>query len=354
MADANESGWRPYLVMIPPDDVIGWKFEVRSGREVLLEVRIKEDTYVQVGRWERALKRRIRVLTPGQWELWEKDEEQTNTELQWSMIAQGESALPDVIPMVTAYADRTGFFTAKPPLLDLACENIAHFQSRSDQRNILHVGRVPILFGSGIHDAASRTIIVGSSQAILEENKEADLKFVEITGTAIEAGKDDLESSEQRMGIMALEPLVPKPGNVTATERAIDTAEAHSSLQSWAIKFNDAYNQALAYLAILGGENPSATITLTTDFGYKFNQESIDALDKMRARNDLSGYWHALEMQRKQVLSDDYNWEEDQERLAQEGPDLGSLEPEVPDLGDRGRTPSGVIPEEPEDQALQQ
>jgi len=33
---------------------------------------------------------------------------------------------------------------AKPPLLDLAWLNVEHWQSASDQSNILHVARVPI------------------------------------------------------------------------------------------------------------------------------------------------------------------------------------------------------------------
>jgi hypothetical protein len=326
LADANAAGWRPYLVMVRANDVLGWKYVVKDGAEVLLEVRIKEDGYVDDGRWGRTLVERVRVLTPGQWELWEKDPDQKDEDKQWSQVAGGLSALTDVIPMVTAYAKRLKFFVAEPPLLDLAYENIAHFQSRSDQRNILHVGRVPILFGKGFADAADKTIIVGVSHAILEEGPDADLKFVEVMGRAINAGKEDLATSEERMGIMALEPLMPKPGNVTATEKAIDTAEARSSLQSWTIKFNDAFDQSLAYLAQLGKDKPT-TLRITTDFGYKFNQASLEALDRMRARNDLSAYWLSKEMQRKDVLSEDYSFEDDQERIQQEGPALASLVP---------------------------
>jgi hypothetical protein len=327
LADANNAGWRPYLVMYTADDVIGWKYEMRDGREVLTEVRIKEDGYVDDGRWGRTKVERVRVLTIGAWELWEKDASQQDDKLAWSKVDAGTSALSDVIPMVTAYANRLKFFIAEPPLLDLAYENIAHFQSRSDQRNILHVGRVPILFGKGFANAADKTIIVGVSHAILEEGAEADLKFVEVMGRAISAGKEDLEASEQRMGIMALEPLIPRPGMVTATEKAIDTAEAHSSLQSWTIKFNNAYNQSLAYLARLGKEAEAPTVRITTDFGYIFSEASIAALGEMRARNDLSAFWYTVEMQRKDVLSDDYDYKADQERLRQEGPNLSDLTP---------------------------
>lgn len=338
LADAQRDGWRPYLVMYRPDDVIGWKYRVQDGKEVLLEVRLRADQYEDDGRWGRTLVERVRVLTPGQWELWERNAEANETETQWRRIGSGPMPLTDVIPMVTAYAKRTKFFVSEPPLLDLAYENIAHFQSRSDQRNILHVGRVPILFGRGFSNASEKKIIVGVSHAILEEGPEADLKFVEVMGRAINAGKDDLADSERRMGIMALEPLMPKPGNVTATEKAIDTAEARSSLQSWTLRFNDAMNLALQYLAQLGGETQIPTLRVTTEFGFQSNQASLEALDRGRARNDISAYWWSKEMQRKDVLSDDYDFERDQERLRTEAPMLASL---MPDEGSETHTEEG-------------
>jgi hypothetical protein len=338
LADAQEAGWRPYCVLLKAENVIFWRYEVVGGKEVLLEVRLRE-TSTEPDGWGEATVERVRVLyaakegeETGTWVLYEKDPEEKNEDDAWKEIDKGSLGTKH-LTIATAYADRTGFFTAKPPLLDLVYLNIAHFQSASDQRNILHVGRVPILFGSGFHDAETRSIIVGAQRAILEDSPDADLRFVEIHGTAINAGKDDLADLERRMAILSLEPMMRQTGSPTATAKAIDAAEAHSKLQSWTLRFRDAFNQALGFMAELGSEEPNATLAITTDFGLPFNDQTIAALDKARDRRDISAYWHTLELKRLDILSEDFDFDKDQERIETETPPLASLEPGGPDEG---------------------
>ncbi|MBX8484820.1 DUF4055 domain-containing protein [Pseudomonas cichorii] len=56
-----------------------------------------------------------------------------------------------------------GTLFCDPPFKDLAHLNIQHWQSKPDQDNILHVARVPILFGSGIAEGTTIKISVGSA-----------------------------------------------------------------------------------------------------------------------------------------------------------------------------------------------
>src|SRR3546814_11327266 len=93
----------------------------------------------------------IRVLEPGRWSLWRRAD--AVRDRPWRRHAGGETSFGPpgfgTLPLVTVYAERTGYLTARPPLLDLAWLNLAHWQSSSDQRHILHVARVPILFEIG-------------------------------------------------------------------------------------------------------------------------------------------------------------------------------------------------------------
>jgi hypothetical protein len=47
--------------------------------------------------------------------------------------------IPQDITLVTLYTKRTGFMCGSPPLLNMALLNIKHWQSQSEQDNILHV-----------------------------------------------------------------------------------------------------------------------------------------------------------------------------------------------------------------------
>jgi hypothetical protein len=92
------------------------------------------------------------------------------------------------IPLLPVYINRTDFMRASPPLAKLAELNIAHWQSSSDQRNILHVARVPILFGAGVR--RRRQNAIGASEMVkFNSNPAAKLTYVEHTGAAIGAGE---------------------------------------------------------------------------------------------------------------------------------------------------------------------
>jgi hypothetical protein len=52
---------------------------------------------------------------------------------------------------------RCAFGDGEPPLLDLAYLNVKHWQSQSDQDNILHIARVPILALIGVRTTAARS-----------------------------------------------------------------------------------------------------------------------------------------------------------------------------------------------------
>ena len=104
----------------------------------------------------------IRVLEPGAWRTY-REVESVNGKKSWQPHDEGLTSL-DVIPLATFYTKRTGFMMATPPLLELAYMNVKHWQSQSDQDNILHVARVPMLMISGIDDDTFE-LKVGTSSA---------------------------------------------------------------------------------------------------------------------------------------------------------------------------------------------
>ncbi len=65
--------------------------------------------------------------------------------------------------------------------MDLAYINIMHWQSQSDQDNILHVARAPILFGKGIPEGT--VVKIGVDSEIICNAEGADFKFVEHINT---------------------------------------------------------------------------------------------------------------------------------------------------------------------------
>jgi len=167
----------------------------------------------------------------------------------WHGDDAGDSSL-DCIPLVTIYANRAGFMTAHPPLMDLAWLNLAHWQSASDQRHILHGARGPILFGRNL-TLPEDGLALGPNRIVTGEGESADLRFVEHSGAAIAAGRQDLIDLEDRMAVMGLDLMTRRggAGSTTATARAIDAAENTSSLLGLIHAVEDRLTTAFGFMA---------------------------------------------------------------------------------------------------------
>ncbi len=284
---------------VPAPDLIGW----RTGADGRLDrVRIRETVVERDGAWGERAVDQVLVLEPGRWSLWRRSE--AAKERAWRRHAGGETSL-DAIPLVTVYAERTGFLTARPPLLDLAWLNLAHWKSSSDQRHILHVARVPILFGRNL-EVGEDGIEIGPNRLILGEGDGADLKYVEHGGAAIEAGRQDLADLEDRMAVMGLDLLVHRSGGVTATERAIDAARADSALAALVRAVEEGLTAALVLCARwldLPAE-AAGRVTLDPDTGLDAREaEDIDLLLKARLAGEIDRPTFLAEIRRRGVLA---------------------------------------------------
>ena len=185
----------------------------------------------------------VRVLGRGTWQTWRQSE--TGSKKEWALYEEGITSLK-IIPFVPVYGKRLGYMQATPPLLELAHSNVEHWQSKSDQQNILHVARVPILFAKMLGEGG---ITVGAGSAVKSESPEGDLKFVEHGGKAIEAGRLSILDLEDRMRQAGAELLVIKPGNVTESQTLADNEQGACALQKIAGNVEDAGDQALQFMA---------------------------------------------------------------------------------------------------------
>lgn len=79
---------------------------------------------------------------------------------------------------------------------------------------------------------AERGLEIGPNRLILSDDPAADLKFVEHSGAAIAAGRQDLVDLEDRMAVMGLDMIARRSGSMTATARAIDSAQCHAALDA--------------------------------------------------------------------------------------------------------------------------
>lgn len=344
LADDRREGLRPYWVMIKPECLLFARSEVINGVEVLQHVRIIEH-YMEQDGFAEVCKRRIRVLEPGLVQLWEPVKKSNAQKEEWVLADEWATGL-NYVPLVTFYADRQGFMMGKPPLLDLAHLNVAHWQSASDQRHILTVSRFPILACSGASGEDSDPVVVGPNKVLYNPDPAGRFYYVEHTGQAIAAGRTDLKDLEEQMAGYGAEFLKRKTGGQTATARALDSAEATSDLSAMTGLFEDALAQALDITAewMRLGTN-GGTVELVKDYDLsETDAPGLQALQVAREKRDISRKTYLNGLRLRGVLPEDFDEDEDWEELMEEiseamgraGLDLDPAQKNPPEGGEGG------------------
>lgn len=312
-------GARPYLVKINHDQILGWKAKRVNGAMRLTQLRLTESAEVDDGDYGVTSVERVRVLTPGSWELWQKGEKD-----EYALVESGATSLAE-IPFVPFYGRRTGFMMGVSPLLNLAYLNVKHWQSQSDQDTILHVARVPILFMRGFPD--DKQVTVGASAAVKTENTDGEMKYVEHTGSAIDAGRQSLQDLGEQLIQTGAEILIALPGNRTATEANNDAEANKSELQRIVESFEDSLDQCLQFVADWIKQPDGGRVSIFKDFAAGSLSEAAGQLILSFQQGGLITKKTAiLQAQRIGVLSPDIEPDAELEAVAEEGPALGMID----------------------------
>lgn len=245
-ADAIDA--RPYLSRIDPDNLVGFRSEMRFGREVCVELRVREwiyETNQATGIDE--LVEMIRAYTGESVSVWKRNlgrAAMTDTR-ETAASTPGDRteftlAVPPTptffpggeIPVVVVYTKQIGFMHGKPPLLELAHLNLKHWNQQSILDSSIRYCGHPLLFGRGFtaeeREARPKT---GEGARILVQSETAQLSFVEIAGTSIAAQREEVAKTEARMRASATDPL--QKSSATATGEVRSEMRDQSEAQKW-------------------------------------------------------------------------------------------------------------------------
>ena len=167
LAEERLQNRRPYWIEIDPSNIYGWRLDREVNYGKLIQVRIAEKAVVPDGDFGEKVYEQIRVIEPGKYRIYRKREttkdmyteddafagnfDSPADEKDYELVESGDFSLGE-IPLVTVYAGKTDTMTSKPPLLDIAYLNLAHFQRQADLIHSLHVASQPLLVMEGWDD----------------------------------------------------------------------------------------------------------------------------------------------------------------------------------------------------------
>jgi len=311
-ADEKAAGVRPYFVKYSQQNILGWK--IGEGMR-LTQLRLLETVEEDDGDFATQTVEQVRVLEVGAWRIFRKNEAE-----DWVEYDSGTTTLP-VIPFVFFYGQRIAFGNGRSPLIDLAFQNIEHYQSSSDQQTILHVSRVPILVAIGFGDSE---ITIGASTAVTTDNPDASLEYVEHTGAAIAAGRQSTLDLEDRMRSTGAELISQIQSQTTATQVNAEGEASKSTLQQIVEGFEESLELALSMAGQWVGSTADVEVGLFKSYETALDGDSA-VLGSACQTGVISKQTHFTELQRRDVISPELQWEEEQKRIGLEKPSNAGL-----------------------------
>jgi len=229
------------------------------------------------------------------------------------------------IPIVSCYFAESEGLASRSPLMDLAWKNVEHWQSASDQRNILKYSRTGILVLQGIGDdelAKMGGVVVGANQAVPFPVVDGKVYYAEHSGAAIGAGRQDLEDIKNEAKEMGARPLAERASVDTATGRQIDEDRSTSKLKSWIrgteLRLRRAFELCMEWRGAADSMPEDFAVDIYSDFSTGGGSGDMQVLSSMQIAGQLSKRTLLVEARRRSVLGEEVDPDEEIERIDEE------------------------------------
>ena len=222
LAEERQQNRRPYWIEVDPTNLYGWRLDRESNYGNLIQARIAEKAVLPDGDFGEKVYDQIRVIEPGRYRVFRKKEqieemydvsdnsvtgnfEMGSADKDYKQVESGNFSLGE-IPLVTIYSGKTDNLVSKPPLLDIAYLNLAHFQRQADLIHSLHVASQPMLVMEGYDDQTKDLAIsVNYAMATQPGNK---IYYVEPASSAFDAQSAEIKELQMQMATLGISTLL--------------------------------------------------------------------------------------------------------------------------------------------------
>ena len=296
LAEERAQDRRPYWIEVDPTNLYGWRLDREANYGNLIQVRLAEKAVLPSGQFGEQVFDQIRVIEPGKYRVFRKKEqleemydvsdnssvgefEVATTQKDYKQVESGSFSLGE-IPLVTIYSGKTDNLVSKPPLLDIAYLNIAHFQRQADLIHSLHVASQPMLVMEGYDDQTKDLAIsVNYAMATQPGNK---VYYVEPASSAFEAQSAEIKELQMQMATLGISTLSQQKFVAeSADARRLDRVDTNSMLAMVSMeleqKLQKAFNLSAEYVGI---EPPEVKISRDFDIERLIGQD-ITALTSL-------------------------------------------------------------------------
>jgi hypothetical protein len=309
LVDAPKDTGRPYWVTYTPRDILGWRTE---GND-LTQLRLQETIVVPDGEYGEKTIEQVRVLTPGAYELHQRDGKSS-----WKIVDEGNTSL-DKIPFSIAYANRVGFMESRPPLEDIAELNLKTYQVQSDLDNQLHISAVPMLAFYGFPSAAEE-VSAGPGEAIAFP-AEGRAEYIEPQGRSFDFQFRRLEQIASQINELGLSAVLgQKLSAETAAAKTIDRSQGDSTMMVIAQNMQDMIDNCLQFHAQYLNTSQAGSCLINRDFlGARLDPADVSSLLQLYTAGTITQETLLQQLADGEVLGDDFDVQQEIDATANAG-----------------------------------
>ena len=307
LVDAPKAGdnGRPYWTQYTPRDILGWRSEIKDGKQQLTQLRLMEEITVPDGLYGEKQVQQVRVLTPGAFEIHQKDKKG-----DFVLIDEGTTSLSE-IPFAVAYSNRVGVLESRPPLADIAELNLKAYQVQSDLDNQLHISAVPMLAIYGFPQSAEE-ISAGPGEA-LSLPESARSEYIEPSGNSYDAQfrrLDQIAAQINELGLAAV--LGQKLSAETAEAKRIDRSQGDSTMMVIAQQMQDLIDNCLNFHAQYMQQPQAGSSFINRDFlATRLEPQEIQSLLQLYTAGTITQETLLNQLSAGEVLGDEFDVEEE-------------------------------------------
>lgn len=348
LADERRMNARPYWVHVPAPRVLA-VYSARIGaKEEIVHIRIRESGKARDG-FDEVWTERVRIYdrsplvddetgevlgyAPATYQVWEQrlstgSGKKSST---WEIVEEGPISI-GIIPMVPVIMGRRkeGTWQFVPPLQDAAYLQVEHFQQESSLKSISENAAFPMLAGNGVtpkldEKGSPEMVPVGPKSVLYapanQEGDHGEWTFIEPQGSSLTFLGGQVKTTEEQLRELGRQPLTAQTGNITVVTAAFAGDKANSVIEAWALNMKDALENAWKITARWLNQAVEPEVKIRTKFqvGLSDEQDPTTLLD-MRKNGDLSHQTLCEEYRRRAILSDEFDFDKEIERLNEEGP----------------------------------
>ena len=300
LAEERQQNRRPYWIEVDPNNLYGWRLDRESNYGNLVQVRLAEKAVIPDGQFGEKVYDQIRVIEPGRYRIFRKKEqieemynvsdnsvtgnfEMGSADKDYKQVETGSFSLGE-IPLVTIYSGKTDNLVSKPPLLDIAYLNLAHFQRQADLIHSLHVASQPMLVMEGYDDQTKDLAIsVNYAMATQPGNK---VYYVEPASSAFDAQSAEIKELQMQMATLGISTLSQQKFVAeSADARRLDRVDTNSMLAMVSMELEQKLQKCFNFSAeYVGIEPPEVKISRDFDIERLIGQD-ITALTSLFDQN---------------------------------------------------------------------